>query len=50
MLKQQKEMQVEELTFKPQINKSKRVGKQTVGGTAGLDKYLERVQKANKLK
>ena len=48
--KQAKEAANEELTFKPQINKAKRVGKQAVGGTAGLDKYMERVQKANKLK
>jgi hypothetical protein len=63
---QQKELleqQNEELTFKPQINKPKTRaarnaagnasapnGASTPGQRAGMKKYMERVQKANKLK
>ena len=57
------EQQNQELTFKPQINKPKARGNRnavtnvsgnggalTPGQTAGMKKYMERVQKANKLK
>jgi len=52
----------EELTFKPQINKPKGRGNRNIthisgnnaaltpGQSAGMKKYMERVQKANKLK
>mmetsp|Transcript_29531 Transcript_29531/g.44941 ORF Transcript_29531/g.44941 Transcript_29531/m.44941 type:complete len:115 (-) Transcript_29531:301-645(-) len=50
------EMNNEELTFKPNLSKTKhrlagsRGSTSTQPNAAGLQKYLERVQKANKLK
>jgi len=45
-----REVEDENLTFKPQINRKKRDNNNVQPSTVGMQKYMERVEKAKKLK
>ena len=48
--KEQKEISNENLTFKPNINRPKRPQAASNLNNAGMQKYLEKIEKAKKLK